>query len=92
MIEKIKQIIEEDVKPQLALHHGDIEVLKVENGIVEVKFLGACSGCPSAKFTIEEIVEAALKKKIPEVQKVVQIYDVSPELWDEYKKIIGKER
>ncbi|MBU3144993.1 NifU family protein [Clostridium sp. CF012] len=91
MIDKIKKVIEEEVKPQLALHDGDIEVIKVENGIVEIKFLGACKGCPSAKVTIEDVVEKALKKKIPEVKKVIQIYDVSSELWDTYKKIIKKD-
>jgi len=91
MIEKVKKIIEDEVKPQLALHDGDIEVLRVENGIVEIKFLGACKGCPSAKVTIEDVVEKALKKKIPSIKKVVQVYDVSSELWDTYKKIIKKD-
>lgn len=91
MIEKVKKIIEDEVKPQLALHDGDIEVLRVENGIVEIKFLGACKGCPSAKVTIEDVVEKALKKKIPDIKKVVQVYDVSSELWDTYKKIIKKD-
>jgi len=91
MIEEINKIIQDEVKPQLALHDGDIEVIKVENGIVEIKFLGACKGCPSAKFTIEDVVEKALKKKIPKIKKVIQVYDVSSELWDAYKKIIKKD-
>ena len=91
MIEKINKIIEDEVKPQLALHDGDIEVIKVENGVVEIKFLGACKGCPSAKVTIEDLVEKALKKKIPEIVKVIQVYDVSSELWDTYKRIIKKD-
>jgi Fe-S cluster biogenesis protein NfuA len=91
MIEKINKIIEDEVKPQLALHDGDIEVIKVENGIVEIKFLGTCKGCPSAKVTIEDVVEKTLKKKIPEIKKVIQVYDVSSELWDAYKKIIKKD-
>lgn len=91
MIDRIKDIIDREVRPQLALHDGDIEVLAMENGIVEIKFLGACSGCPSAKFTIEDLVEKALKEEVPEVQKVVQIYDVSPELWYMAKKLLSKE-
>lgn len=90
MIDKINKIIEDEVKPQLALHDGDIEVIKVENGIVQIKFLGACTGCPSAKFTIEDVVEKALKEKIPEIVRVIQVYDVSSELWAAYKKIIKK--
>ncbi|MCB2291750.1 NifU family protein [Clostridium sp. CS001] len=90
MIEKINKIIELKVKPQLALHDGDIEVIKVEDGIVEIKFLGACKGCPSAKFTIEDVVEKALKEEIPEIKKVIQVYDISSELWDAYKAIIRK--
>ena len=92
MIDRIKDIIDREVRPKLALHDGDIEILKVEDGIVEIKFLGACSGCPSAKFTIEDLVEKELKKEIPEIQKVVQIYDVSPELWDMAKKLLSREK
>ncbi len=92
MINRINKIIEEEVKPQLALHDGDIEVLKVEDGIVEIKFLGACKGCPSAKLTIEDVVEKALKKNIPEIKSVIQVYDVSSELWDAYKDIIKNDR
>ena len=92
MIDKVKKIIEEEVKPQLALHDGNIEVIKVEIGIVEIKFLGACSGCPSSKITVEDVVEKALKKKIPEIVKVIQVYDISSELWDTYKNIIKKDK
>lgn len=88
MINKVEEILETKVRPQLAAHYGNIELIGVQNGVVEVKLLGQCSGCPSAKFTIEEIVEATLKESLPEIKKVVLINQVSEELLDMAREIL----
>lgn len=89
---KVEEIMKTKVRPKLAEHLGDIEVLKVENGIVEVRLLGACSKCPSGKITMEEIVESALKAELPEVERVILVNDVSDELWQVAKSFLKKER
>ncbi|MCY6371920.1 NifU family protein [Clostridium ganghwense] len=90
MFEKVEKVLEAKVRPVLAKHYGNIELIKVEDGIVKVKLLGQCSGCPSAKYTIEEIVETSLKEEIPEVKKVVLIHETSEELIDMARKILKK--
>ncbi|TCO79524.1 Fe-S cluster biogenesis protein NfuA [Marinisporobacter balticus] len=85
-------MIESKIKPKLIAHYGNIELVKVENGIVEVKLLGACSGCPSAKFTLEDIVLVGLQEEIPEVKEVLLVNEVSGELIDMAKKILNKEK
>jgi Fe-S cluster biogenesis protein NfuA len=92
IFEKVQQVINDEIKPRLAEHNGDITLLDVKDGIVEVKFMGECSGCPSAKFTIEDVVEAVLIKEIPEIKKVVLINEVSDELWNMAKKILSGNR
>ncbi|HEY5576547.1 MAG TPA: NifU family protein [Clostridiaceae bacterium] len=91
MEEKIKEVLEKRVKPQLSEHDGSIEFLGYKNGIVEVKLLGQCSGCPSAKFTEENTVEAALRDEMPEIQGVELITCISQDILDFAKKILNKE-
>ncbi len=55
----------EPMKPYLAEHGGDVEVLGVSNGVVHVKLVGACSGCTSAAVTLREGVEEALREGLP---------------------------
>jgi Fe-S cluster biogenesis protein NfuA len=93
MFNKVKNVIEKSVQPKLQEHYGDIELLRVrEDGVVEVKLLGACRGCPSAQITIEEVVEAILKNEIPEIKKVVLVNEVSEELLDMAKKILNRNK
>ncbi|MCB2296070.1 NifU family protein [Clostridium algoriphilum] len=90
MLAEIEKILEKNVRPKLADHYGNVELVSVVDGIVEVKLLGQCKGCLSAKYTIEDIVEAELKKEIPEIKKVVLINEVSDELLDQARKILNK--
>ncbi|MBF4694710.1 NifU family protein [Fusibacter ferrireducens] len=90
MFDQIKKVLIEEVRPQLMLHSGDIELLKVENNTVEVKLLGACSNCPSAKLTLLEVVEATLTKRFPEIERVISVSETSEELIDFAKKLLSK--
>lgn len=55
----------EPMKPYLAEHGGDVEVLGVTNGVVRVRMVGACSGCTAASITLREGVEEALRSGLP---------------------------
>ena len=70
MLEKVREVIEKEIKPLLALEGGSIELVSVENGVVEVRLKGACAGCPMSQFTLVNFVEATLKDRIPEVKEV----------------------
>lgn len=65
----IEKVLEE-IRPVLARHLGDIELVKFEGGVVYVRFLGTCQGCPLSQLTLKAGVEEMLKSKIPEVTKV----------------------
>lgn len=69
-------------------HYGDLELLRVENGIVTVKLLGACRGCPSAKATLEEIVLAGIQEELPEIREVALYDETSEELLEMARKIL----
>lgn len=69
MVEKIKEALEE-IRPYIAQHAGDIEFVKFENGIVFVRMLGMCQGCPLSQVTLKAGVEELLKSKVEGVMRV----------------------
>lgn len=73
MREEIEKAIKE-IQLQLQSDGGDIEFIDVdEEGVVKVKLKGACVGCPMSQMTIQWGVERYLKKKVPQVTKVIAI-------------------
>jgi len=53
---------------------GDIELVDVtEQGIVQVRLRGACSGCPMATITMKSLIEQVLRKEIPEITSVQEV-------------------
>lgn len=89
MIEKIEKVLDLDIRPYLKEHYGDVKLINFKNGIVQIELLGQCHGCPSAKFTVENVIEGKLKEKISEVKKVDVISMVSDELLDMAKKVLN---
>lgn len=70
MRDKVKSVLEA-IRPGLQADGGDIELVDVTpEGVVKVKLVGACAGCPMSQMTLAYYVEEALKREIPEVQKV----------------------
>ncbi|MFH1798911.1 MAG: NifU family protein [Candidatus Omnitrophota bacterium] len=69
MEERIKEAIEK-VRPLLQRDGGDIEFVSVDGGVVKVKLRGACSCCPMSQMTLKGVVEATLKKEVPEIERV----------------------
>jgi Fe-S cluster biogenesis protein NfuA len=74
MIARIQEIIEQQIRPSLKAHGGDIELVDVEDGIVKVKLRGACSGCPSSAMTLYHGVQQILMETVPEVKGVEQVW------------------
>jgi Fe-S cluster biogenesis protein NfuA len=73
MKEKVRKALE-NVRPSLKADGGDVELVDVsEDGIVKVKLLGACCGCPMSQMTLKKGIEEYLKKEIPEVKEVVSV-------------------
>ena len=92
MKEQIEKVLKEKVDPVLAQHYGGAILTGLsEDKVVKVKLTGACASCPSAQYTIEDIVKAIVMEEIPEVQDVVLDTSVSEDLIDMAKKILRGE-
>jgi Fe-S cluster biogenesis protein NfuA len=63
----------ESVRPFLARHGGDVELLAIDDrvGAVKLRLLGSCDGCPSSAATLRGAVEVAITEKAPEVTTIV---------------------
>jgi Fe-S cluster biogenesis protein NfuA len=73
MEERVKETLEQ-LRPFLQDHGGDVEFVGIdEGGIVKVRLVGACGGCPHAMITLKNGVERVLKDAVPEVTEVVSV-------------------
>ncbi len=70
---RVKDLIETRVRPVVARDGGDIVFDRFGDGIVYLRMMGACTGCPGATLTLKNGVEAMLKAYIPEVVAVRQV-------------------
>ncbi|MEO7372168.1 MAG: NifU family protein [Ilumatobacteraceae bacterium] len=59
----------EGVRPFLAGHGGDVELLEIDelSGTVRLRLLGSCDGCPSSAITLRNTVERAIMEAAPEI-------------------------
>ena len=71
--QQITRLLEEEIRPALAMDGGDINYIGFAEGIVTVQMVGACGTCPSATATLKLGVERLLMEEIPEVRGVEQI-------------------
>lgn len=63
----------EGVRPMLASHGGDVELVKVKPPSVEVRFIGACDGCPASALTFHAGVKKAVQDACPEITDIIQV-------------------
>jgi Fe-S cluster biogenesis protein NfuA len=73
VVQKINQVLDQEIRPAIAMDGGDIRFVGYKDGVVSVQLRGACSGCPGAAMTLKMGVERKLKSVIPEVKEVVAV-------------------
>ena len=67
---KIREIIDREVRPAVAMDGGDIIFMGFQNGIVKLHLQGSCHGCPSSLMTLKMGIENRLRRAVPEVVSV----------------------
>ena len=70
---KIREILDNEIRPAVAMDGGDITFDRFEGGVVYLYLQGSCSGCPSSSMTLKMGIENRLKEAIPEVMEVVSV-------------------
>lgn len=73
MKEKVSKAIER-IRPNLQADGGDVALVDVtEDGVVKVKLLGACHGCPMSQMTLKMGIQKYLQKEVPGVKEVISV-------------------
>jgi Fe-S cluster biogenesis protein NfuA len=63
---RVRQALD-SVRPLLRSHKGDVELIGLTGGVVRLRMLGSCDGCPSSALTLKTTVEEAIVARAPDV-------------------------
>ncbi len=69
--ERIMELIDSTVNPQIASHGGNIQVVGIDAGILYIEMLGGCQGCSASQYTLQHAVDQQIKSQFPEIKKIV---------------------
>ncbi len=64
--ERLQEALEY-IRPAVQADGGDIVLLGVEDGTVNLQMVGACGGCPLSMMTLKAGIERILKDRVPGV-------------------------
>ena len=67
--DRVEKVLD-TIRPYVQGDGGDIELIDVADGIVQVRLAGACVGCMHSMMTLQAGIERMLKQEIPEVRVV----------------------
>lgn len=73
VVEKIKWILDQEIRPSVAKDGGDIVFYGYKDGCVYLRMQGSCQGCPSSAMTLKHGVEVILQRHLSEVITVEQV-------------------
>ena len=71
----INEIIDRQIQPSVEMHGGVVTLEKYEDGIATMFMSGACSGCASSSYTLQQGILQLLQHYIPEVKNIAKIED-----------------
>ena len=67
--ERVEQALD-SIRPYIQGDGGDIELLDVTDGVVQIRLAGACVGCMHSMMTLQVGVERMIKEAVPEIKAV----------------------
>ena len=66
MKDRVEKVINR-IRPAVQMDGGDIELVDVVDGVVKLRLVGACAGCPSSMMTLQMGIERAIRAEVPEI-------------------------
>jgi len=71
--EQVREVLERDVNPSIALHGGRADLVAVEGRTAYVRLSGGCQGCGQAAATLTHGIEVTLTEALPQIADVVDV-------------------
>lgn len=68
----------DEIRPYVQSHGGEMTLASIEGGVVSVRLLGACDGCPSAVVTLTQSLDRAIRQRWPGLVRI-DVVDEPPE-------------
>ncbi|MCB9092170.1 MAG: NifU family protein [Halobacteriovoraceae bacterium] len=75
MIRQVEKIFDLQIRPVLAQHGGNVEIIDIDNNKLFVKLTGGCQGCAASRATLKQGIEKIILQKFPELEEVVDLTD-----------------
>jgi len=69
LYERVERVLEA-IRPYIQADGGDIELVDVQDGIVQIRLAGACVGCMYSLMTLQAGVERMIREEVPEIKAV----------------------
>jgi len=66
MKDRVQKVVER-IRPAVQMDGGDIQLIDVVDGLVRLRLVGSCSGCPSSMMTLKQGIERAIRAEVPEI-------------------------
>jgi len=75
LVDRVQQVLTEQVNPAIAAHGGGAELVSVDGTIAYLRLFGGCQGCGLAQVTLKQGIERIILESIPELTQVVDVTD-----------------
>ncbi len=75
LVERVQQVITQQVNPAIASHGGGAELVSIDGTIAYLRLFGGCQGCGLAQVTLKQGIERILLESIEELTQVVDVTD-----------------
>jgi Fe-S cluster biogenesis protein NfuA len=75
MILEMEKLFDDQVRPALGAHGGNVEIIDIDNDKLFLKLTGGCQGCSSSTATLKDGIEKLVKEQFPSITDVVDLTD-----------------
>lgn len=72
LFSRVDRIIDR-IRPAIQADGGDVELVDIQDGIVRLRLMGACVGCPLSTMTLQAGIERLIRQEEPEIKGVMSV-------------------
>jgi Fe/S biogenesis protein NfuA len=73
MLHKIEKLFNDQIRPALAAHGGNVELIDLDNNKLYLRMVGGCQGCSSSTATLRDGIQTLVKQNFPEIEDIIDV-------------------